>query len=84
MPLFEDADGNSPRWARGCTEQRNDLFQSRFHLGWFRIEPYQLVQNTRFQRAATDIGLLVAGALAWQQVARSEQQEGHIFGTEKR
>src|SRR5262249_37668053 len=32
LPLFEYADSNSPRWARGCTEQRNDLLQRRFHL----------------------------------------------------
>ena len=84
MPLFEYADSNSPRCARGFTEQRNDLLQRRFHLGWLWIEPYQFVQNTRFQHTAADISLLVTGALAWQQVTRSEQQERHIFRTEER
>jgi len=83
LPLFEYADSNSPRWARGFTEQRNDLLQRRFHLDWLWIEQYQFVQNTCFQCTAADIGLLVTGALAWQQVARSEQQERHIFGTEE-
>jgi len=84
LPLFEYTDSNSPRWARGFTKQRNDLLQCRFHLDWLWIEHYQFVQNTGFQRTAADISLLVTGALAWQQVARSEQQERYIFGTEGR
>jgi hypothetical protein len=72
LPLFEYADSDSPRWARGFTEQRNDLLQRRFHLDWLWIEPYQFIQNTGFQRTAADISLLVTGALAWQQVAGSE------------
>src|SRR5262245_45204475 len=83
LPLFEYADSHSPGGTRGFTEQRNDLLQRRFHLGWLWIEPDQFVQNTCFQRTAADIRLLVTGALAWQQVARSEQPERHIFGTEE-
>ena len=33
----------------------------------------------RFQHTAADISLLVTGALAWQQVARSEQQERYLW-----
>jgi hypothetical protein len=65
LPLFEDADSNSPRWARGFTEQGNNLLQRRFHLDWLWIEHYQFIQNMSFQRTAADISLLVTGALAW-------------------
>jgi hypothetical protein len=72
LPLFEDTDGNSPRWPRGLTKQGNNVLQRSLHLGWLRIEPHQCVQNTRFQCAAADISLLVTRALAWQQIAGSE------------
>jgi len=80
LPFLANGKSQRPGRPRGRTQLRDDLEEGRLQLFRLGIDGAQFFQHAFLQCQAGEVGLLIPGALARQQIPRGQKQLSQVAG----